>query len=94
LPFLFIGLIDSLNTSILRTCFTLQVYKSLEVPVNLREHICFFLLVAIIAPIIEEVIIRLSLVFDPLNISLSVSTLISLIINRLSFPLISLPLSY
>ncbi len=38
----------------------------------------------IIAPIAEEVIFRLSLIFDPINFALSFSTLIGLIINKIS----------
>lgn len=91
LTLLFIGLIDLLNTTILRAFFILPVDKTLEVPEKWKEHLWFyFLLVAIIAPLMEEVIFRLSLIFKPINISLSVSTLLSLIINRLSCHLISI----
>jgi membrane protease YdiL (CAAX protease family) len=88
---LFLGLINYLNTTILHAFFVLPVDMSLEVPEKWKEHLwLFFLLVAIIAPFLEEVIFRLSLIFDPLNISLSVSTLLSLIINRFTNHLISL----
>jgi membrane protease YdiL (CAAX protease family) len=88
---LFIGLINFLNTTILHAFFVLPVDKSLEVPENWKDHIWgFFLLVAIIAPFMEEVIFRLSLVFDPLNISLSGSTIISLVLNKLSYHLIAI----
>lgn len=91
LAILFIGLINSLNTTILHALFVLPVDKSLEVPENWKDHIWgFFILVAIIAPFMEEVIFRLSLVFDPLNISLSGSTIISLVLNKLSYHLIAL----
>jgi membrane protease YdiL (CAAX protease family) len=91
LVLIFIGLINSLNTTILRAFFVLPVDMSLEVPAKWEEHLwLYFLLVAIIAPFIEEVIFRLSLIFKPYNISLSVSTLVSLIINRLSYHLISI----
>ena len=88
---LFLGLINSMNIIILNVFFVLPVDETLVVSERWKEHLWFFfLLVAIIAPFLEEVIFRLSLVFKPLNISLSVSTLVSLIINRLSYHLISI----
>ena len=91
LALLFIGLINFLNTTILHSFFVLPDDETFVVPEKWKENLWFFfMLVAIIAPFLEEVIFRLSLVFNPLNISLSVSTLISLIINKLFCPLISI----
>jgi len=83
LSLLFIGLVNLINITILRVILTLPIDETFEVPSSLKEHLwIFFLLVVIIAPILEEVIFRLSLIFDPINIALSVSTLIALIIHK------------
>ena len=85
LSLLFIGLVNLINITILRVILTLPIDETFEVPTSLKDHLwVYFLLVAIIAPVIEEVIFRLSLIFDPINIALSVSTLIALIIHKLS----------
>jgi hypothetical protein len=82
---LFIGLANLINITILRVFLTLPIDETLEVPASLKEHLwIYFLLVVIIAPIMEEIIFRLSLVFDPVNIALSFSTLIALIIHKVS----------
>ncbi len=83
LTLLFIGLFDLLSTTVIRAFLSLPIDKTLEVPLSLKEHLwIYFILVVIIAPIAEEVIFRLSLIFDPINFALSFSTLIALIINK------------
>lgn len=85
LSLLFIGLINSFNITILRAFLTLPTDETLEIPASLKEHLwVYFFLVAIFAPVMEEVIFRLSLIFDPVYIALSVSTLLALIIHKIS----------
>ena len=91
LALLFIGLISSLSTIILRTFIHLPIDETLTVPVTFKDHLWnYFILVAFISPLLEEVIFRLSLVFNPVNISLSISTLIALIIHKISNGVISI----
>jgi membrane protease YdiL (CAAX protease family) len=88
---LFIGLINALNIIVLRTFFTLPVDETLEIPISFKEHLwTYFILVGIIAPFLEEVIFRLSLIFDPVYISLSISTLAALIVHKISNGIISI----
>ena len=85
LALLFIGLINSLNLTILKTFFTIPIDESLEVPEPFKRHLWAYLaLVVIYSPIMEEVIFRLPLIFDPVNISLSISVLIALIVHKVS----------
>ena len=85
LALLFIGLINSLNITILKTFFTIPIDESLAVPEQLKRHLwAYLLLVVIYSPIMEEVIFRLPLIFEPVNISLSISTLIALIVHKVS----------
>lgn len=85
LSFLILGLINSLNIVILRAFLTLPTDETLTVPSSLKEHLwIYFLIIVILSPIMEEVIFRLSLIFDPVYIALSISTLIALIIHKVS----------
>jgi membrane protease YdiL (CAAX protease family) len=91
LSLLFIGLVSLINTTILRTFLTLPIDETLSVPDNFKEHLWdYFLLVVIFSPIMEEVIFRLSLIFDPIYLSLSLSTLIALIVHKVSNGIISI----
>lgn len=88
---LFIGLINALNIIILRTFFTLPVDETLQIPISFKEHLwSYFILVGIVAPFLEEVIFRLSLIFEPVYFSLSVSTLAALIVHKISNGIISI----
>jgi Type II CAAX prenyl endopeptidase Rce1-like len=93
LSLLFIGLVNSLNITVLKTIFTLPIDASLAVPEPFKNHLwIYFLFVVIYSPIMEEVIFRLPLIFDPVNISLSISTLLALIVHKVSdgiFPIIT-----
>ena len=91
LTLLFIGLVNLINITILRAFLTLPIDETLEVPVKLKEHLwIYFLLVVIFSPVMEEVIFRLSLIFDPVNIALSISTLIALIVHKVSNGIVSI----
>jgi membrane protease YdiL (CAAX protease family) len=82
---LIIGLINSFNIAILRTFLILPKDETLSIPVSLKGHLwIYFLMVVVFSPIMEEVIFRLSLIFDPVNIALSISTLIALIVHKVS----------
>jgi membrane protease YdiL (CAAX protease family) len=88
---LLIGLINSLNITILRAFLILPIDETLTVPVQYKEHLwIYFILVGIFAPVLEEVIFRLSLIFDPVYISLSISTLFALIIHKVSNSFLSI----
>jgi membrane protease YdiL (CAAX protease family) len=85
LALLFIGLVSLINTTILRAFLTLPIDETLIVPDNLKEHLwTYFLLLVIYSPVLEEVIFRLSLIFDPVNISLAISTLLALLVHKVS----------
>jgi membrane protease YdiL (CAAX protease family) len=90
--FLFLGLGNIIIITILQAFLTLPIDETLEVPASLNEHLfTYFILVAIIAPILEEVIFRLSLIIEPVNIALSISTVCALISHKLFsgiFPII------
>jgi membrane protease YdiL (CAAX protease family) len=86
-----IGLINSFNIAVLRAFLTLPIDKSLTVPDSLKENLwIYFLLVVIISPIMEEVIFRLSLFFDPVYLALSFSTLSALIVNKVTNEILAL----
>lgn len=85
LSLLILGLINSLNLLILSKFLTLPIDESLAIPSSLKDKLwIYFIIVVILAPICEEVIFRLSLIFDPLYIALSISTLIALIVYKLT----------
>ena len=91
LTFLVIGLISAINLTILPVFLALPVNETFEVPTSLKEHLwIYFFLATVFAPVTEEIIFRLSLLFNPVNLALSVSTLISLIIHRFCNHLISI----
>jgi membrane protease YdiL (CAAX protease family) len=82
---LILGLINFLNITIVQAFLTLPIDETLTVPASLKEHLwIYFILIVILSPIIEEVIFRLSLVFDPIYFALSTSTLIAVIIYKVS----------
>lgn|ERR1035437_158039 len=88
---LFLGLFNLINITILRAFITLPIDSTLEISASLKEHLwTYFFLVVIIAPIMEEVIFRLSLIFEPVNVALSISTLIALIVHKVSNGIFSL----
>jgi membrane protease YdiL (CAAX protease family) len=91
LTLLFVGLVSTLNTIILKAFLTLPVDETLLIPPSLKEHYWKYLIsIGIFAPILEEVIFRLPLIFNPINISLSVSTLLALIVHKVSNGLLSI----
>jgi len=88
---LFIGLVNLINITILHAFLTLPIDETLVVPDSLKEHLwTYIILVVIIGPVMEEVIFRLSLIFEPDQIALSISTLIALIVHKLSIGVVSL----
>jgi membrane protease YdiL (CAAX protease family) len=88
---LFVGLVNLLILIILKAFLTLPIDRTLEIPVKLREHLWnYFFLVVFLAPVIEEIIFRLSLVFNPFNISLSLATLFGLLVNKVSDVIIAI----
>jgi hypothetical protein len=82
---LFVGLVDLINITVLKAFLTLPIDNTLEIPVKLKEHLWnYFILLVFLAPILEEIIFRLSLIFNPTNISLSLATVIGLLVNKVS----------
>lgn len=82
---LFLGLINFLTINILSLFLKLPLDETFTIPLALRERLwLYFLLVGFISPIMEEIIFRLSLIFNPVNVSLSISTLIALITRKIS----------
>lgn len=91
LSLLFIGLVSLINITILRTFLTLPIDETLSIPDKFKEHLwTYFILVVIFSPVMEEVIFRLSLIFDPIYFSLSISTLLALIVHKVSNGIISI----
>jgi membrane protease YdiL (CAAX protease family) len=85
LSILFIGLVNFINITILNAFLTLPIDETFDIPDRLKNHLWFyFLIIAIFSPVIEEIIFRLSLIFSPRNIALSVSVMIALIIKKFS----------
>ena len=85
LSLLILGLINSLSIILLRTFITLPIDETLVIPDSMKEYLwIYFLLLVIFSPFMEEVIFRLSLIFDPVYLSLSISTPIALIIHKIS----------
>ena len=91
-------LANVIKTLISKLFFTVPVNEVTNFFESLKDHHWrLFILVAILAPIAEEMIFRLSLVFNPAYFAISFSLLITLIIHKLtSFlpALISLVLLY
>ncbi len=88
---LFVGLVNLLILIILKAFLTLPIDSTLDIPDKLREHLWnYFFLVVFLAPVMEEIIFRLSLVFNPINISLSLATLFGLIVNKVSDVIIAI----
>jgi len=91
LTLLFIGLVNLINITILRAFLTLPIDETFEVSASLKDHLwIYFFLVVVFSPFMEEVIFRLSLIFEPVNISLSISTLIALIVHKVSGGILSI----
>jgi len=91
LSLLILGLINSLNILILNKFLTLPIDKSLSIPLLLEDKLwIYFIIVVILSPIIEEVIFRLSLIFNPIYFALSVSLTIALIVHKISNNIYSL----
>ena len=85
LALLFVGLVNLINITILKVFFTLPIDETFDVPGKLKEHLwIFFILVAFIGPFLEEVVFRLSLIFSPVNISLTLAIIIALIVHKVS----------
>jgi membrane protease YdiL (CAAX protease family) len=88
---LFTGLIGVLCTILIPSSFKLPVDTTLEIPYRFKDNLWgFFLVVAFIGPLLEEILFRLSLVFEPSNIALSGSTLLYLVFRIISNRFISL----
>lgn len=91
LTLLILGLINLLLRVILGVFLILPVDNTLNFNASMNGHLWYyFIAFVILSPIIEEVIFRLSLIFNPVYISFSVSTLTALIINRLSNYLVAI----
>lgn len=91
LSLLSIGIVMLFINIILRLFLTLPVDETFDVPDKFKNHLwVYFLLAAFFSPLVEEILFRLSLIFDPVNIALSVSLIIAFIINRLSNHLIGI----
>lgn len=85
LTLLFVGLINSLNIIILSNFLTLPIDKSISIPYSLNNKLwLYIIIVVVISPICEEIIFRLPLIFKPFYVSISISTLIALIIYKIS----------
>lgn len=81
---LFSGLAYGLIKVFLNACFTLPIDETLEIPARLKDHLWkYFLIVALVGPVGEEIIFRLSLVFKPAYISLSLATLGGLLSHKI-----------
>jgi len=88
---LFTGLIGVLCTILIPSSFTLPVDTTFEIPASFKEDLwSFFLLASFIVPLIEEILFRLSLVFEPLNLALSGATFFYLVFRLFSNRFISL----
>ncbi len=82
---LMIILANVIKILISKLFFTVPVNEVTTFFESLKDHhLQFFILVAILAPIAEEIIFRLSLVFNPAYLAISFSLLISLIIHKLT----------
>lgn len=82
---LFIGLFNLLNIITIKQFITLPSDHTFTLSIYHKEHLwIYFFLIGIFSPIMEEIIFRLPLVFNPTNISLSISTLIALIVRKMS----------
>lgn len=82
---LFFGLFNFLISNVLGNLINLPVDQSFTVPKYLQGHLwLFFLLVGFFSPFFEEIIFRLSLIFNPIYASLSISTLIALIARKMT----------
>ncbi len=78
-------LANVIKTFISKLFFTVPINEVTIFFESLKDHHWqFFILVAILAPIIEEVIFRLCLVFNPTYFAISFSMLITLIIYNLT----------
>jgi uncharacterized protein len=83
ITFVLVGLVNLISITIFRVLLTLPTDETLEIPVSLKEHLLIYFIYAVIfAPFLEEVIFRLSLIFNPGNLALSISTFIALIIHK------------
>jgi len=83
ITFLLVGLINLITITIIRVLLILPIDETLEISASWKEHLwIYFLMGVIFAPFLEEIIFRLSLIFNPVNIALSVSTFITLIIHK------------
>ncbi len=81
---LFIGIISFGLRELLKLFFTLPVDETLLRPDRLRYNIWIFLLMTIFfVPVMEETVFRLSLIFKPIYLSLSLSVLISLFVHTI-----------
>jgi hypothetical protein len=81
---LFVGLFGTINIFILKAFITLPVDDSMEIPIYLKDKIwLYFSMVGMIVPVLEEIIFRLALLFNPINLSLSLSTIIALQSHRI-----------
>jgi hypothetical protein len=90
LSLLFIGLVNVIATTILRFFLTPPIDETFDIPDKLKNHLwIYFLFVAFLGPATEEIIFRLSLIFSPKNIALSVSVLLAILIKGLSNYVIS-----
>jgi len=87
---LIIGLVNSLNLTIIKVFFTLPIDNSLAIPESFKNQLWIYIvMVAIFAPFSEEIIFRLSLIFNPINISFSISVFGALFIHKISSHLIA-----
>jgi len=82
---LMIILANVIKTLLSKLFFTVPINEVTIFAESLKDqHLRFFILVAILAPIVEEIIFRLSLVFNPTYFAISFSIFITLIIYNLT----------
>jgi len=81
---LFVGLINSLSITILKTFVNIPIDKTLDIPEFLKSHLfIYFLFLGIYTPFMEEIVFRLPLVYSSTNVALSLATLTALIAHKI-----------
>jgi hypothetical protein len=89
--FFFIGLIGVGIRSLLELFFTLPADETLVIPPRYIDHLwIYFILISIILPVLEELMFRLSLIFKPIHLTISVSILTSLCVHTIANEIITM----
>lgn len=82
---LILGLINSLNLTVLRSFLALPVDETLIIPGSMKDRLWLYaVLVIIVSPVIEEVVFRLPLIFEPVFIALSLSVIVTALVHKVS----------